>query len=510
MKAALLFLAGSLSAQPLVFTKLDPASAKPSPRFDGAIAYDAANRQLFLFGGQDSAPRNDLWIYSPDRNQWIEAQPTGAKPPARFGHTLIYDPPRARLIAFGGQAGSFFSDVWAYDIAANSWRQLSRDQAGPSRRYGHSAILDPARDRMVISHGFTDAGRFDDTWALDFATNTWLDLSPPSGRPLRRCLHHAAYNPAGREMLLYGGCASGFGLCPLGDLWSFDLESNRWTERKPAAPPPPRQHYGLAFDAPRGKMVVFGGSGAGFLNDVWEYDPAAASWSQPPLQGAAPEARQRHEAAYAADQGAAYFFGGVTASGPSNELWRFGPAPIATPIAVVNAFSGESGAIAPGEIVSIYGSRLEGALTWNGQSAPIYYASATQINTQAPLTLTAAAEAELKVGAASIRLSVAAARPGLHANIYDAAGIVNGPSNPLEPGGIIIVFATGHGLAAPASAVLCIDGQPAAILYAGPTPGAEAVLQINARAPESAPSGLRAVTLSIGGVESPPVKLAIR
>jgi hypothetical protein len=245
-------------AQSLSYSLLVSSSPQPSPRFDGAVAYDPVSRQVFLFGGEDTAPRNDLWAYSLAQRRWSEIQVSGSLPPARFGHTLVFDPVRRRLVVFGGQAGGFFSDVWAFDIASGSWRQLSADDAGPSRRYGHSAISETARDRMVISHGFTNAGRFDDTWAFDFAANSWRDISPSGTRPLRRCLHHAAYDAEHGQMYLYGGCSSGFGPCPQGDLWSFDLALNRWTERTPQSSPPPREHYGMAFDDVRGKLLVFG------------------------------------------------------------------------------------------------------------------------------------------------------------------------------------------------------------------------------------------------------------
>ena len=68
----------------------------------------------------------------------------------------------------------------AYEIAENAWRLLAPEDAGPSSRYGHSAIYDPTGDRMVISHGFTDDGRFDDTWAFELATTLGETLRPPA------------------------------------------------------------------------------------------------------------------------------------------------------------------------------------------------------------------------------------------------------------------------------------------------------------------------------------------
>jgi len=217
-------------AQPvaLQWSRANASGAVPSPRIDAPVAYDPVGRRLFMFGGLDaSGDRNDLWAYSIDDQQWAEINPSGQAPNPRHGHTVTFDPVRRRVIAIAGQGAGFFGDAWAFDIQANAWTQLSGNSNGPNPRYGHSAIYDSKRDRMVISHGFTSSGRFDDTWALDLKTNSWRDISPSSSRPLRRCLHHAVYAPQNDQMLLYGGCSSGFGPCPQGDLWSFDLAKNQ-------------------------------------------------------------------------------------------------------------------------------------------------------------------------------------------------------------------------------------------------------------------------------------------
>jgi uncharacterized protein (TIGR03437 family) len=326
MRAALLAVSlssvwGHAQTSSLVWSRGNSSGEIPTPRFDAPIAYDAPGRQLLMFGGQDaSGDRNDLWAYSVDRQQWTQINPRGTPPNPRHGHTVTFDPVRRRIIIVAGQAGEFFGDVWAYDIPANQWTPLSGNSSGPSPRYGHSAIYDARRDRIVISHGFTsEQGRFDDTWAFDLATNTWRDISPAGTRPLRRCLHHAVYVSQNDQMLLYGGCSSGFGPCPQGDLWSFDLANNRWAEIARGLRPSPRQRYGMIFDDNRQKLVLFGGLGGPPLNDTWEYDPAASAWTQVTPGGTTPAPRYRIEAAFSSDFGTAFFFGGVT-SALSNDL----------------------------------------------------------------------------------------------------------------------------------------------------------------------------------------------
>ncbi|MEP7363593.1 MAG: hypothetical protein ABI972_10090 [Acidobacteriota bacterium] len=48
------------AAQPLSFTLLPAGDSAPAARVNGAIAYDESTRRAYMFGGLDSAARNDL------------------------------------------------------------------------------------------------------------------------------------------------------------------------------------------------------------------------------------------------------------------------------------------------------------------------------------------------------------------------------------------------------------------------------------------------------------------
>ena len=555
-----LLFAFRMDAQTLTYALLPADGPKPSARFDGPIAYEPGGGQIFLFGGRDTSPRNDLWVYSIADRRWTEIQPAGALPPARSGHTLIFDAASNRLVAFGGQASGFFSDVWAFDLTRRTWNRLSADDAGPTKRYGHSAIYEPGRGRMIISHGFTSAGRFDDTWAFNLAANTWNNISPAGIRPLRRCLHHAAYDTTAGLMYLYGGCSSGSGPCPQGDLWSFDLATNTWTERTPQTSLPPREHYGMAFDTVRNRLIVFGGNGNGQLNDTWEYNAQSRAWTMATVSGPSPSARSRHESAYAMDRGASFFFGGSTASGLTNELWMLsaGAAAIRPEISQAglgNVFSGVGGRVAPGEIVSLFGSGLGPAtgvafafdnatgmlptsglgvgVSLNGQPAPLYFVSAGQVNVQVPYEVSGTTEARLVVtvnGQASdtVTLPVVAAKPGLVTRVWNQDGSINAPDNPAPAGSVVVLYATGQGITNPASrtgaypvgsfpepmlpTTVNIGGRAAEILFRGQAPGTAGVMQLNVRLPEgvSLRDGVP-VDLTIGGVSSQTgVTIAVR
>ncbi len=473
----LLLCAPLLFAQQLQFTTLP--STGPSPRFDGTIAYDPAANQIYLFGGEDTVARNDLWSFSVESNQWRQLSPSGPKPDPRFGHTLNFDPLRRRLIVFGGQASGFFSDVWAYDIASNTWTRLADNGAGPSRRYGHSAILDTGRNRLVVSHGFTDRGRFDDTFAFDLTSNRWTDISPSSGRPLRRCLHHAVFDKAGDQMFIYGGCASGFGPCPLGDLWSLDFRTGKWSEVRSAVTPPARFHYGLAFDEARRRLVLHGGSGAAVFNDTWEFNPTLQTWSQLAIP-APPAPRLRLQGVYAsAPADSICFFGGTKESSKTADLLSLAPARPA----IVNAFSQSPGPVAPGTLISIYGNSLPptGPLALAGRNAEVLFASPSQIN--------ARLSPDTPLGRYSllgVPLTVVERAPGLF------------PTG-LRFDDIVVLFVTGANESIPAPISLTVAGVEAELLFAGPMPGVPGVMQINARIPLLPEAEL---TLRIGSAQT--------
>lgn len=484
MQAALLTLA-------LSFTRLASDGPAPGPRVDGAIAYDARSRQVFLFGGLAGTARNDLWAYSLDRNQWTEMRASGG-PPARFGHTLILDPIRRRLVIFGGQAGGFFNDTWAFAIDSGSWQLLSPG-GGPSKRYGHSAIYDAAGERMIVSHGFTDEGRFDDTWAYDLRNGAWRNLTPAGDKPLRRCLHHAVYDPGGNQMLLYGGCSSGFGPCPQGDLWAFDLTRNVWTQRTAAVMPPARQWWGGEFDAAHGQFVVFSGATAdGLRNDLWAYDPRSNAWQQQTAPGEVPEPRQRHETAYAGDLQALFFFGGRTASADTNELWMLSTRPAAH---FQNLFSGDGTALSPGELVAL--SPASGQATFGGIAATPLRLDPDQAVFQVPESLIPGA-AEIRLSAGErLAATVVNAHPGLYPVAFHPDGTPVSPDRPSTAGSAIVLFVTGHGVS-PAAARVSIGGRDAEVLYQGPSPGSIGVLQLNLRLPEALAGDAVPVRVRIG------------
>jgi N-acetylneuraminic acid mutarotase len=277
---------------------------------------------MLVFGGRGEAGMtNDLWTLNLKDLSWQNLTPNGSAPAARFGHNAIFDPVRKRMVIFGGQAGpQFFNDTWALELTTNTWQEISpAESARPEVRYGSVMIYDSKEQRGVIFAGFTDQGRFDDTQAFHLAQGVWKDISPASGgvRPMKRCLHTAVYDGRGHRMVLFGGQSAG----AIGDTWYFEFNTNTWKEIQPERSPERRFFAASTYDSLKHQMILFGGSGSQRFDDAWSLDLNTNKWNLLSLDGSRPSARHSHSMIFIEAERRGLIFGG---NGPSslNETWE--------------------------------------------------------------------------------------------------------------------------------------------------------------------------------------------
>ncbi|HLK64693.1 MAG TPA: hypothetical protein VKU19_14710 [Bryobacteraceae bacterium] len=220
------------------------------------------------------------------------------------------------------------------------------------------------------------------------------------------------------------------------------------------------------------------------------------------------------------------------------------------PIAVTNAASGSTSAIAPGSIASIYGSGLAqstasattfpvpvtlggASATVNGVAAPIFYAGPAQLNVQIPFEVSGNAAVSVMVGgtpAGSAMVPLSSAAPGIfqigpgRVAAVNPDGSINGTDHPAPAGSLVVVFATGLGPVSPAVATgapagplsvvvakvtATIGGQSAAIAFAGLAPGYAGLYQVNMTVPQLSP-GDYPLQIAVGGAASNSVTVSVR
>ncbi|MFN0102711.1 MAG: hypothetical protein ACKV2U_11555 [Bryobacteraceae bacterium] len=174
---------------------------------------------------------------------------------------------------------------------------------------------------------------------------------------------------------------------------------------------------------------------------------------------------------------------------------------------VFNSASNVEGPVAPGMLATIHGEAFgpaepaaaPGGTAWprllgevdvyvDGETAPLLYVSARQINLQIPHSVAGRREARIEIHHRGTRraqtiVPVAEAAPGLFPVVVQEDGSINSPQNPVSRGAIVTLFATGTGTLPPESVSVRIGSMPAQILWAGPAPGLPGLLQVNLRLP---------------------------
>jgi hypothetical protein len=248
---------------------------------------------------------------------WVQVTSSQTTPAGRAWAATSYDSLRGRTVMFGGgnNANTTFSDTWEWD--GITWAQRN-PATSPPAVVGAAMAYDSGRGRSVLFGGAAGntSQLASSTWEWDGTTWTQrtFAVSPPA-----RFWHAMAYDAVRGRLVLFGGDGQS-GL--LGDTWEFDGMS--WTQLFPAASPSPRYGEAMVFDPVRNRIVLFGGHDAGRLSDTWEWD--GTNWTQE-SPSVSPYPRFFHSMAFDAQLGKAILFGGdfikPSTLGPVNDTWEW-------------------------------------------------------------------------------------------------------------------------------------------------------------------------------------------
>lgn len=238
--------------------------------------------------------------------------------------------------------------------------------------------------------------------------------------------------------------------------------------------------------------------------------------------------------------------------------------PMFSAAGVVNAAGFQGGDVAPGEIITIFGSaigppvlttmRLTSAglvdnlladtrVLFDGIPAPLVYVLRNQNSVIVPYAVagksTTQAQVEYKgLKSELVALRVASAAPGIFTLNSSGSGqgailnenmTINSASNPAPRNSVVVLYATGEGQTSPPgidgkvasdvfpkpllSVSVQIGGVPAEVLYAGAAPGLVAgVIQVNVRIPNGIiPNNAVPVIFAVGSINGQQgVTLAVR
>jgi len=218
----------------------------PVTREDQAAVYDQTTNRMVVFGGDNGADFNDVWVLTDaDGNgtpTWVPLSPTGTAPTARENPSVAYDAVNNRLIVFGGlnrNGPVDFNDVWVLTNAngtggAPQWIPLTPGGNPPQGRLGASLVYDPTSNTVTMFGGASGGAaqqspaNFNDVWTLSNAnglggTPQWIQVSATGGPPIARINHAAALSNAGKMIVAMGrgGPATQTAEFQMNDVWVF-------------------------------------------------------------------------------------------------------------------------------------------------------------------------------------------------------------------------------------------------------------------------------------------------
>jgi hypothetical protein len=351
-----------------------PASAKPSPRAGASMVYDSVHKNFVIFGGRSTAGYNyeDTWVWDPAGGTFTDATTSG--PSARSQHSMVFEKSTGKVLLFGGgraDAGSAiwpetyfysdpiqrpgsgaspdgtgialaFGDTWEWDPSAGQWTQLA-PTATPSARYDSALVWDSKRNLAVLFGGIQKDQADEsgipqaDTWEWNPTATAWNLRPTTATTPKARWGHAMAYDP-GRAMVVLAGGKSWQTYLGLGEVWDWDPATGNWAQRltgNESGLPAGRMYASLLTDSARSRLELVAGitfntslpSGAyqpTASGEVWELEPAAATFSNRSAVQNWPSQRWGNAIAFCPATGKTYLFGGQSPNYDLlNDLWEW-------------------------------------------------------------------------------------------------------------------------------------------------------------------------------------------
>ncbi|HEY6237730.1 MAG TPA: hypothetical protein VIZ68_00895 [Thermoplasmata archaeon] len=248
--------------------------SSPPPLSGAALAFDAADGYILLFGGElsNGSDSGGTWALSGatwNELRWTQIAPAGPTPPPSSSDRLVYDSTDGYALLY---TGTQTSPTWSY--RAGVWTPLASPQVPPPRREP-ALIDDPELGGVVLFGGsapLPNTTLLNDTWL--YRDGNWSRIATPIGPP-------PMIGPTGvvdgsdGYILMIGETSGGPG--GSGGEATWGLTGIRWSNLSatPGPPPPGRQGAVMFYDALDRTVLLYGGTLAGqgtVLGDLWAWN----------------------------------------------------------------------------------------------------------------------------------------------------------------------------------------------------------------------------------------------
>ncbi|CAG8461243.1 14775_t:CDS:10 [Cetraspora pellucida] len=294
--------------------------ANPFPRFEHSASDVVANNELFIFGGNfQGQATNDVYVIETSTLNVLNFITSGDIPSPRTGH--IHVNMGANMIVFGGLIKDpktleqkEDANLYILDTVTKKWKQLSVQSPSPGR-HGHAVTV--IGTKMYIFGGQTGESYLNDLIAIDTdvlqddsLNASWELVAPKSPLPPGRAAHIlCAHN---NKIYMFGGMD---GDRCYNDMWCYDLHNNTWSQLSCAGfiPFPRKYHSATIVD---GIIYVFGGINqeGKELGDLTSFQINTQRWFMFQKMGPSPSPRHLHT--MSAENEKVFVFGGESTKSP--------------------------------------------------------------------------------------------------------------------------------------------------------------------------------------------------
>lgn len=254
------------------------ANAPSAPPSLTNHSFTQVGNSLYMFGGGSitSTASSQLWRFDPSSSSWSLVSPGGSQPGGRFKHAAANFQNQLYILGGENQSGQKLDDVWRYDPATNTWKQVAQDTQPPSRS-GHTAVSSGGSKLFVYGGSMITPTMPGAVWSFEPSTGYWSVESMGWENPQGTHNQHAA-GMIGSRMYIVGGSTN-----PSADfVQSYDFSIHDFVSITSTQPSPARRtHQATAFSG--SDIYIFGGSSiTGTMSDSWRFNAPSRTWTRLP------------------------------------------------------------------------------------------------------------------------------------------------------------------------------------------------------------------------------------